>query len=124
MTLQNEQDAIKQAVEGGWLPVVGWDAKWEVVGDEFRYDMEHSRDGFSYSSICVRAIFQDPGFWQALGKARGWGGYVGETAPARGYFGGQDSFSFEGDEWELHALTYFSERLSAGDLNAFWKSLP
>ncbi len=113
MKLTNEQDAIKQAVEAGYRP----GAHRHVL---FNYSM------YEYALGCT---FDDPAFWQALGKARGfkttdkfW------TAPLCSGCGNESS-SYEccGEAipiWRYHALRYFETRLSDGDLEAFWQSLP
>lgn len=69
MTLNNERDAIKQAVEAGWHPTY-------LV-------LPHL-----HNIHCEAEILQDPAFWQALGKAREWDVMVPEWKRyAMTYFG-------------------------------------
>jgi hypothetical protein len=55
-------------------------------------------------------VFTDPKFWQALGKALGWGEFVGMIK------GGTPV-------WLNQAHEYFEIKLTNGDENAFWKEL-
>jgi hypothetical protein len=97
MTLHNAQDAIKQAIEGGWNtkrsehPMVTW------------FDDKH---------LCLSEMFTDPLFWQALGKARGWGKRIEVVGVGTmiGYHG--------------YAHKWFETRMSNGDETNFWQSLP
>lgn len=91
MILHSEQDAIKQAVEAGYEPPVSY---W--WGD------------FGYIAV----ILQAPAFWQALGKARGWG----KPGP-------DDHLSLSWN-WYTYALRYFEVKLSSDDLTQFWETLP
>ena len=56
--LHNAQDAIKQAIEGGYHG-----------GIEEKIDSKYCDlpEPYNYAHMCT-----DPLFWQALGKARGW----------------------------------------------------
>lgn len=56
MNLNNEQDAIRQAREAGYVS----GHLWEIP------------EGKEYSWYAVMAMLNDPRMWQALGKARGW----------------------------------------------------
>ncbi|HSY52432.1 MAG TPA: hypothetical protein VLC46_26765 [Thermoanaerobaculia bacterium] len=109
--ISNEQDAIKQAVEAGYRP---YDVKMyyrfteDVTGDL----REHEHPFWS-----LDCLFTDPAFWQALGKARRWSDIS--------KFG---DINFERlgvhPGWLTLALRYFEVKLSGGDLNQFWTSLP
>lgn len=107
MTLHSEQDAVKQAVEaGGYAPFVN--REWNT----------HD----------IQKFLQDPAFWQALGKARGWhdkityglwewnGSAYHKSAPSY--------LQMKLTQSQFYALRYFEARLSNGDLTAFWQSLP
>lgn len=92
MTLHNEQDAISQACAQG--------------GYKHYYPVDNT-DHLAF-------ILQDPAFWQALGKARGWPEHG--DRPRERYI---DNYTSLG-----HALRYFETKLSGGDTNQFWSTLP
>jgi hypothetical protein len=103
--LNNEQDAIKQAVEAGYPTTKIFLAPL---------------DGESWFRPLNEAwILEDPAFWQALGKARGWRTreYDMETV-------GRGKTHVVQEIWKTNALRYFETRLSGGDTSAFWQSLP
>ena len=117
MTLHNEQDAIQQAVDAGWKPhPVIRGAPIESIDPDYMH----------------AEVLQDPAFWTALGKARGWAsadcGYVwgnktcSELKRCSGC--GKGYGSPRPLEWKVFALRYFETRLSNGDTQAFWESLP
>jgi len=92
--LHNVQDAIKQAIDGG-------------------YDEATAKEAFDTGT--EYAIFLDPLFWQALGKARGWP-YM-TTANIKG-------LKVEELDWHFFAEEWFETRMSNGDETKFWESLP
>jgi hypothetical protein len=103
MTLHNEQDAIKQAVEAGYNQ-----RNWDLIrimdyGQLFEED--------------IAEILQDPAFWQFLGKAREWDKVVTVKTGIPGVVYDQEATLFWG-------LKYFETRLSNGDMQAYWESLP
>lgn len=97
MILKNEQDAIKQATEAG-------------------YDDSILRWGEMIMAAKIALILQEPAFWQALGKARGWE----QRCDA--------SECEDRDEWREHQHEWLDANddalLSGGDMKAFWESLP
>jgi hypothetical protein len=110
MKLTSAQDAIKQAIQGGydfsgianatkitWSPLGGERVQWE------------SGPRMTTSKIYI-AFLLEPQFWQALGKARGWTTIT----------------DFEGEvgAWMGYAREWFETRLSGGDEKKFWESLP
>jgi hypothetical protein len=100
--LLSEQDAIQQAVEVGYV----------------------SPDRLAEGTplYFVDTVLSDPAFWQALGKARGWTGVV-----FHGYMkDGADHLEISHylPRWQYIGLRYFEVKLSGGDLNQFWTSLP
>lgn len=101
MTLQNEQDAIKQAIEAGW-------DSFASMGELKPSD---------YPEIAL----QDPAFWRALGKARGWGGKEDGLRLLRS---DTDASITDCEEYLEHALEYFRVLLSKGDLEKYWQNLP
>jgi hypothetical protein len=105
MTLHNDQDAVKQAMIGGWKPK-------GVQHENTERGLNNILADFNFEP----SYLQDPAFWQALGKAREWE-LDGEEGATPGY-------PLLGDEWKTHALRYFETRLSNGDIAAFWQSLP
>lgn len=129
MTLHNEQEAIKQAIEGGWQAY-----QLEYKNNEVQIDTErvliYSHDrlvkDFSYEKILL-----DPLFWQALGKARGW--KEEKCMDESDFPNASDGFKLILKEiiipvreydWKYNAIRYFETRLSSGDLKSFWENLP
>lgn len=126
MTLHNEQDAIKQAVEVGWKPngleigeiesftstafyfVPLWDGKIR--------DPRPTRFDFLEA-------FATLAFWQALGKAQGWRASVDEDG-YRNFEPSSFQYRIGIPEWQYHALRYFETLLSRGDMQKFWEELP
>lgn len=125
MTLNNEQDAINQAVEAGYN----------------RYPMPMtilpSPTGMGHGNSIPNfdVISQDLAFWSALGKARGWEDTDGALIVFgiwKKYHGrepdGEDELTeYEEREaplWKFYAHRYFETRLSNGDMQAYWESLP
>jgi len=94
MKLNNAQDAIRQAIEGGYIPPIG----------------ERSAEAW------IAIIITDPFFWQALGKARGW-------LKRNDAWAAYDKWN-KGDEWKYYAHFCLKTRLSNGDETAFWQNLP
>lgn len=95
-------NAIKLAIEKG-----GYKYGHGVDGD-------YETDGWSYQEIIDEArdkVILDPLFWQALGKALGWG-----TTTASNNFGYKNS-------WQYYAHQYINLILTGGDTDKFWKEL-
>jgi hypothetical protein len=68
-------------------------------------------------------VVQEPLFWQALGKASGWGNdlWVGEMKRLVG-----DKLAkvkWEIPDWQHHAQIYFDILMEGGDTEKFWKEL-
>jgi hypothetical protein len=157
--LTSAQDAIQQAIEGGWR----------------RNSTRFIEDGtiinvLEMKRIGLDAAMIDPEFWQALGKARGWkktpfpsiqrcaltregveqfkntqshnakpkttGRVLGESRDKQRWTvqwdGHKSSGSYHKDfiqlflsgDWKDQAKLWFETRLSNGDEQAFWLSLP
>jgi hypothetical protein len=102
--LNNAQDAIQQAIEGGY--------SYNGVVKNFTKNNKQ----MAIVSLLRRGdeLMLDPLFWQALGKARGWDPEP-EGTPDGGY---------ANNSWESVALDWFLNRLSSGDETEFWESLP
>lgn len=98
--LSSAQDAIRQAEEKG-----KYDPKSRFGRDE-------------------KYILLDPLFWQALGKARGWdeADHTGGEAQFSGAWELQEERAR--NKWKLFAAKWFETRLSNGDEQKFWESLP
>src|SRR5215216_4313424 len=120
MKLHNEQEAIKQAIEGGFMyPYSEYD-NLSIQFDTERvlvYDHDRLCQTRSYEEC-----FCDPKFWQSLGKARGW-----EYCKLHSFEGSSEGCLECAVEkknlWKIHALRYFETRLSGGNLKNFWESL-
>lgn len=67
------EQAIREAIEGGWSPKESDDVLcyFSAVGlSQIIHDRDEVFDGEQIS--IVAEIFLDPSFWQSLGKALGW----------------------------------------------------
>lgn len=145
MRLNNEQDAIKQAVGAGWKsdilskPLADYEISMltrptlqgDTVGIWFRYAHRHNQNLANLTLEFLWAdIAQDPAFWQALGKARGWAtqhfnrdGTIAQNH--RGKSRGVTRCNAFCEAPSLyHAVKYFETKLSGGDINQYWQSLP
>jgi hypothetical protein len=100
--LESERDAIKQAVEAGYIG---------------RGKLGINANDLSQILANIPAVLQDPAFWQALGKARRWSDISKFGDINFGRLGVHPG-------WLTLALRYFGVKLSGGDLNQFWESLP
>lgn len=86
------------------------DAIKQAVEAGYEYgDLPEELEESEYETI----LLSDPAFWQALGRARGW--FEGEWKPS------SDELPHS---WKHYAFEWFQTRLSTGDLEAFWQSLP
>ena len=60
--------AIQKAIEGGWNGTI-------VKPDTRVYDLPEYKMAYDHTRFCIALL--DPLFWQALGKAEGWGNSFG-----------------------------------------------
>jgi hypothetical protein len=116
--LHTAQDAIEQAIEGGWKPSMcrksfnlAKDGVWEFEGGRFSFG--HKEDIYRWS-VSYEEIFTDPLFWQALGKARGW-----NDGTHRAGNGELTSIAY----WRRASIGWFENRMAGGDETKFWESL-
>jgi hypothetical protein len=132
--LENEHDAIKQAVEAGYMLPVNSDflgVEMDVPNLRWylRFYDKRANQSDTYT-FCLPDTFQDLAFWQALGKARGWNmlesrKHIDHLEDGRTSYDDEvRRFSYYESDPEYHALRYFETRLSNGDTQAFWQSLP
>lgn len=112
MELNNEQDAIKQAVEAGF-------GSQQTVHDALK--------DFHFTNT----VLQDSAFWQALGKARGWKkdpNYrthrIGSHSDDWGGTSDAPCDCNKPKDWKDYAHQWLETRLSNGDLEKYWQSLP
>lgn len=91
--LHNAEDAIKEAIEGGYDNTYFYSDSPEKLG----------KNGLEPNIFENKMIetFTDPFFWQALGKARGW----------------------IGTQYRNEAKRWFDFRIMSWDETKFWKSL-
>lgn len=124
MKLNSAEDAVRQAIEGGWK---GEGAKFNSYVEMFHDIHWYRKDGYAENCSLEEALF-DPLFWQALGKARGWKNESEFESDESGVsslgFGGSEYIWFNGEEWKYHSIEWFLTRMSNGDEKAFWQSLP
>ena len=97
MKLNNAQDAIKQAIEGGY---------------------DRTRSGGLEAQERILFCLNDPLFWQSLGKARGWAFYSDGCGP------NDVCRAFHTAEWLSNAKEWFETRMNQEDETKFWSSLP
>lgn len=111
--LHNAQDAIQQAIEGGWnvfTPAARRLLKKEPSFASSAFTIVKNQPFEQY-------VFADPLFWQALGKARGWG------LRTLGGLPHSDKTAFMADV-KMFAHQWLEVRLQEGDETKFWESLP
>lgn len=110
--LTSAQDAIEQAIKGGYSDLLK-DSEWidhgKIAAKPYRYEIKFKDGG----TVDVGAVFTDPLFWQALGKARGW-------KPVSDDFWEGESIS----EWLLFAHRWLENRMVGGDEQKFWERIP
>lgn len=126
--LHSAEDAIKQAIKGGWRP------PWEI-GDQSvlfteRYVL-HSETAYSSGkSTPFEIIFTNPLFWQALGKVRNWteepmeiqGGILFDSLTVRGY--DWETIFWEKGQPSFYAAQWFDTHVWHPDQETkFWESL-
>jgi hypothetical protein len=119
--LTSAQDAIKQAIEGGYNPKQGW---IEVIAPNHK----PKKNPYGYSLF---EILTDPLFWQALGKARGWKNSMVARKEylvpiVQGDIGHQEvNHSLSPyPAWFWYARLWMETRMSGGDETELWESLP
>lgn len=122
--LHSAQDAIKQAIEGGWKPKE-LSIKYKNV-EMKSAPSEGAILGYLQDEAKMALAFLDPLYWQALGKVRGWipseypDGEMRCTAKRCtnrwcGYAGFVDPKDI--------ARLWFENRQATGDEKKFWESL-
>lgn len=136
MKLSSAEDAIKQAVEAGFIPkstgllfdmhvdrMREIEKMWkDAVPSMTPTNLENSAlhagygEGFRDCSIIL-----DPAFWQALGKARGWKEIICKIC--RDHICGHGAFN-RINGWRHYAHQWLDVELSRGNINDFWESLP
>lgn len=102
--LTSPQDAIKQATGAGWHPTY--------------LALPHLHD-----IHCEAEILTDLLFWQALGKARGWGERL-FNKPTWTALSQKDKELATNQESRRQGKRWFETRMSNGDETKFWESLP
>src|SRR5947209_7160031 len=70
-------------------------------------------EGFSSADMVL-----DPLFWQALGKALGWGASASDLINFK-----TAKRKKRGYEWQWHAMNYYLLNLTGGNEEKFWKQL-
>ena len=105
------ETAIRDAVEkGGWHPYPSHKDCYSLYISEYgavtaQYIMDHHTPLKTFS---LPEITFSPSFWQALGKARGWG-YRNE---GQGF-----------QQWKNKATQFFVHLMEGGDAESFFTSL-
>lgn len=112
------KQAIEKAIEGGFEE----GRNWKFVSAN-RYWVCWLDGNGTVTPISTSLYIISPDFWQALGKALGWGTslYVGRMVRLSGD-------ELKGDKWELPIPEYYAHRfydliLNGGNVEAFWKEL-
>ena len=106
MKLTSAQDAIKQAIEGGYPLFEEGPVEVSATGT---WPMVYAKKNGVDKLWPLSGVLTDPLFWQALGKARGWRIYDKTTYDKRMVNRGMM------DEWNRHARDWFETRMSGGD---------
>lgn len=141
--LISAQDAIKQAIDGGY--------KWSRIKLHFIDGSFWLITSEGNLIILNEQILLDPLFWAALGKVRGWGQEIYKTDTGEEW--GQRTClhcgvgtdyqppldsgcnhvhypeackhcSDKGKKWQYHADDWFKVKMSNGSEQKFWESLP
>jgi hypothetical protein len=114
--LASAQHAIKQAIEGGYD--VRWNPAW--------LNVEKIDSQGNVTPLKNDQVFTDPLFWQALGKARGWELHTCTDCnnPDSKCNCNEKDFEALQNTWNVWAMRWFYTRLSNGDEEKFWQSLP
>ncbi len=116
--MKHIEKAIRDAVEEGWHPD-GFSPE-SVILDEFdgeiAYISLYGGDEHEELELHLEQIFLDPAFWQALGKARGWG----ESNLAAGSVSdGLWPISW----WKIYAVNFFQHIMDGDDAESFFATL-
>jgi hypothetical protein len=130
--LNNAQDAIQQAIEGGYSLFDGGPVE---VSEKGTWPMVYAKNNGVDKLWPLSGVLLDPLFWIALGKARGWSEWTrmcivhGEISPEETTFYEKcDRCSGENDTYceptaFQKAHKWLTTRLSNGDETKFWQSL-
>ena len=108
--------AIEKAIERGWK--IPGDVRMQELGRvgnvnkttaSFHVWLGSEKETVGVVSCPLSAIALDPTFWQALGKALGWGD--------------SHSDALGRAEWRLNAWRFYDLIFSGGDTEKFWQEL-
>ena len=113
------EQIIKKAIEGGWNP--------EIYRTHRFYNVKNKAwHQTTAASIDESAIFLDPLFWQALGKAYGWTRNFAMASYGTLGRGDDMNYEFDGDkkedfsiehpipEWQYRSLRFHEINLTEG----------
>jgi len=134
--LHSAQDAIEQAIEGGWLPKgYGTFIKNPIEASFSIYDSgsfiylkgqpqsggwDGGKEKINLTDWNILKSLTDPLFWQALGKARGWGKEANlQGGPHTNQWSNWIPYC-----WAWFAHEWFEVCMVGGDEAKFWQSLP
>jgi hypothetical protein len=96
------KEAIQKAIEGGY--------EFTFIG-QF-YDPGHP---WRNREIAINSIFDDPLFWQALGKAMGW--------REKSEVANDVTYRFEPAQWQLEWHRFIDHLAEGKDAESFFKEL-
>ena len=137
------EQAIKKSVEGGYLDFVndgytGKPRKWFIefidgtghfhIDWGVGYEKEKTREK-QITLVTTYSLFQDPNFWQCLGKALGWGKHKEIVINQNGYFDEQlhiyddEAWLKETEEWLYHQHQFIDHLAEGKDMVDFFKDL-
>jgi stalled ribosome alternative rescue factor ArfA len=108
------ENIIKKAIEGEYLLLslpyesLEYKRKWLVCTLKSQYQV----NGKKVQEIAIASVLIDPLFWQALGKACGWGGYL--VCPICFNGTGRDSDEPFMDIWQYNAIKFHEINLTQG----------
>ena|SRR3990167_3010575 len=98
------ETAIKKAIEGGYR-------KGHIWGVENNIYILQNEKGDRYGTLFVEQILLDPLFWQALGKAEGWG-----VEPSGSTWQGEE-------QWKIYWHSFIDHHAEGKDIDSFFKDL-
>ncbi len=108
------KEAIQKAIEGGYKDRHIWgieDGKYILQGDA----------GERAGHLTEEQILLDPLFWQAVGKAMGWGGF--DTKYLHSQAEVEASSQMPPNEWRDHWHRFIDHLAEGKDAESFFKEL-
>lgn len=111
------ENIIKLVESSGYWP------KIRSEYEKYKLELPTARETIAYQELMGKYIYlnaiNDPLFWQALGKAKGW-----EMEDVYELYNPQGPIrAFKMTEWRHKALNFFDLLMTNGDTAAYWDNL-